>query len=124
MGADARIELPLCLLFRKGKLIVLSGCQSSLRDFFRLESGSGIGGSLVIVSHLTNLSGGVSFRATHRAGTALLVCGKMGVAAIRGLLKRGDIGAARICAGMVSVAVIRSLRGGRTLVPLPGGAQA
>lgn len=111
VGAHVRMQLPLCLLFGNGKLRVLGGCRSGLSSFFGLESGSGIGGRLLVVSELTKVGGGMSFRATERAGTALLVCGKMGVAAIRGLLNRGDIGAARICAGIVSVAVIESLRG-------------
>lgn len=72
-----------------------------------------MGGRLVQVNGLTGVDGRFSFRSTERAGTALLVCGNTGVAAIRGLLKRGGLTAARVCKRIVKDAVVQSLGGYR-----------
>lgn len=111
IGASAGIDVPLCLLFRKGTLQLLRRCRRGLDSFFRVGSGSSMGGSLGGVNILTGVRGRFSFRATQRAGTALLVCGKTRVAAIRGLLKRRDMGAARECDSVFSKAVMGSLGG-------------
>lgn len=61
------------------------------------------------VTTTTGITGGVDFRADHRAFTILALTTKKSVCAINGLLKRADVGSARICTSMMVRAGIRTV---------------
>lgn len=92
-------------MFGNGKLTVDERVGHPENPLFGLEGGRRAGEMLGTVTRGVNVGEGVAFRVTERAFTALLLCHNISVAAIRGLLKREDMGAARVCDTIASLAV-------------------
>lgn len=78
---------------------------------FPVPDGAAYGGGLGTVTGLYNVGIRLACRMTERSTTAaILLSGKMPVRAIDQLLKRAGVGAARVCTGVATRGVDRSVR--------------
>lgn len=108
LGAKSGLRVPLCLLFHKGTLGVVDRC-GDVRRLSGVKYGSSAGEVLRGLIRVTKVGGGVACRATQRAYTALLMRRNIPVAAMRQVLKRASIEAARVCSSIFTRALVGSL---------------